>query len=248
MAEQDEKSRIYEDPDALKETISKFELWVKENRNKLAIGATAVVILIAGSIFWYMSSAEEVEASYNQLFTSEYSFSQDSLDLALEGDGGQTVNGFRSVAAKFEGTDAGNLSNFYAGATLMNQGALLVQVDSTKEDGKAAFREAINYLQKFEADDLLVQARAHCLIGDAYMELDEFENAVGAYTSAISYRPSRTFTPTYHMKLAIAYEKLDKYSDAVLQYDEIINKYPKSPHVPDAKKYRSMATGLAGQK
>jgi len=38
------------------------------------------------------------------------------------------------------------------------------------------FEDAIEYLKKFNAGDLLIQARAYSLIGDAYLELKDNED------------------------------------------------------------------------
>ena len=91
---------------------------------------------------------------------------------------------------------------------------------------------------------MLVQARAYSLIGDAYMELDDYDEAADYYTKAAEYKPNEHFTPTYLFKAAIALESADKLEDAVDCYEEIIKKYLNSPEFTDARKHKARLEGL----
>ena len=99
--------------------------------------------------------------------------------------------------------------------------------------------DAVFHLEEFSANDLLVQPRAYSLMGDAYMEQKDFENAAKYYDKASSYKPNKEFTPIYLMKAALAYEKLNNAEKAKAAYQTIIDTYWDSSEVQNAKKYKA---------
>jgi TolA-binding protein len=129
-------------------------------------------------------------------------------------------------------TDAGNLAQFYAGVAYLKQGQ---------------FDNAISNLKDFKSSDLLVQARAQALIGDAYMEKGQAGEAITYYEKAADHKPNAFFTPQYLMKLALAQEVSNNTSAAIQTYDKIINEYPNSADITNAKKYKSKLQGLASK-
>jgi tetratricopeptide (TPR) repeat protein len=180
------------------------------------------LLLVGGYFtFQYYIDKQNVEAN-NEMFQAVFYFESDSLDLALNGDGNNL--GFIDITEEFGMTKAGNLANFYAGVCFLKQGK---------------FKPAILYLEDFSSSDLLVQARAYSLIGDAHMELEEYEEAAGFYTKASSYKPNKFFTPTYLMKAALAYEKLNDTTKAISTYDKIINEYFDSSEYQKARKFKA---------
>ena len=118
----------------------------------------------------------------------------------------------------------GFLANFYAGAAYLKKGD---------------YKSALLYLEDFEADDLLVQARAYSLMGDAHMELGEYADAADMYEKAASYKENKFFSPQYLMKAALAYEKANDLEAAKKSYDTIINDFWDSSEVQEAKKMRA---------
>jgi len=220
---QEEQSNDYiENPEALAEQISKTEEFIEKNKI-LVFGAVAVLVLLVGGIFgyrYYKNSQEELAQS--EMFQAVYYFESDSLDLALNGDGNNL--GFRDIVEDYSITDAGNLANYYAGVAYLKQGE---------------YKLAILYLEDFTSDDLLVQARAYSLIGDAYMEQEEFDKAAEYYTQAANYKPNEYFSPTYLLKAGLAFEKLGENEKAENAYQTIIDKYWKSNEFQKAKKYKA---------
>jgi len=209
-----------ENPEALAEQISKTESFIEENK-ALVFGIVAVIVLLVGGVFgyrYYKNTQEEL--AQGEMFQAVYYFESDSLDLALNGDGNNL--GFLDIADEYSITDAGNLANYYAGTAYLKQGK---------------YKLAILYLEDFSADDLLVQARAYSLIGDAHMELGEHESAASFYQKAADYKSNEFFTPTYLFKAALAYEKAGDMESAKEAYKTIIDQYWDSNEFQKAKKY-----------
>ena len=223
-------AELLESPDAIAERLLDTEKFIKRNRIILGVVLGIIVLAIAGYfIYSYMANQQEQEAQ-EQMFPSPYYIMGDSLDKALKGDG--NYPGFLDIAKDYPLSKAANLAHFYAGAAYMKKGD---------------FKNAITELKQFSANDLLVQARAYCLIGDANMELKNLDEAVTYYKKASNYKPNEQFTPGYLMKLALAYELQKKNEEAIKTYDEIITKYDKSSELVNAKKYKARLETMAGK-
>ncbi len=218
----EEHNDILENPEVLAETLEGAEHWI-EKHPKLVSGIAIGLLLIVGGYFGfqYYIDKQNVEAN-NQMFQAVFYFESDSLDLALNGDGNNL--GFKDISAEFGMTKAGNLANFYAGSCFLKKGD---------------FKSAILYLDDYSSSDLLVQARAYSLIGDAHMELEAYEDAAKFYDKAANYKPNKFFTPTYLMKAALAYEKLNETAKAITAYDKVINEYFDSSEYQKARKFKA---------
>jgi TolA-binding protein len=226
-------SKLMEKPVApVAEGKSSEEIVQKLQRNKnIVIGlAGAIVLIVGGWIgFNYYKNTQNQEAQ-SLMFPAVYHFEADSLKKALDGDG--LHEGLTAIADDYGMTKAGNLANFYVGVSYLKQGK---------------FDEAINYLKDFSSSDVLVQARAYSLIGDAYMEKNQVAEAINYYEKAANYEPNEFFTPQYLTKLAIAQEVSKNNEAAIASYDKIIETYPNSSEAANAKKFKAKLEGLAGK-
>ncbi|MFM7856196.1 MAG: YfgM family protein [Flammeovirgaceae bacterium] len=222
MAKKEESKNLLESADAIEEKLEGFENWVVKNP-KIIIGILAVVVLSAGGYFGFnYYKGSQNEQAQKEMFQAVRYFEADSLNLALNGDGNNL--GLLQIIDDYGMSDAANLANFYIGFIYLKQGK---------------YPSAVFHLKEFKANDLLVQARAYSLIGDAYMEQKDYENAANYYDKASSYKPNKEFTPTYLMKAALAYEKLDKKDKAIQAYQTIIDNYWESAEVQSAKKLKA---------
>ena len=221
---------LLEDADVLADRLEASEEFVRSNRNLLlgVVGAV-IAVLVGGFLFWQYRGGQDQEAQ-STMFTAVNYFEADSLKQALNGDGQNP--GLLKVADEYGSTKAGNLAHFYAGTALLKEGK---------------FAEAAEHLAKFKSEDLLLQARAYCLQGDAAMELGQKDQAAEMYLKAATYKANPAFSPAYLLKAAGAQEAQNKYDEAVKTYDRILNDYPTSPEANDAKRYRARAAGLAGK-
>ena len=225
----DEGIEILEDPNAIVEKANEF---LENKKNRIIVfsvfGLLAAIVLgIAGYDFYI---TDQNESAQEELFQAQYYFESDSLGLALNGDGNNY--GFLEIIDQFPGTKAANLSNFYAGAAYLRLGD---------------FDGAIRHLGEFSSSDYLVQARAYSLIGDAYLEQDDFDNAVDYYQQAANYKANEFFSPVYLKKLAIAKENGGDLSGAVDAYQTIIDQYPNSDLIHEARKHKARLEALVAE-
>lgn len=226
--QQQKSGELLENPDALAEKLSSTETFIEENP-KLILGIAGVIALIIAGYFGFNYFIDtQNNRAQSEMFQAVYYFESDSLDLALNGDGNNL--GFLDIIQDYRMTDAANLANYYAGLSFMKKGN---------------YNTAILYLEDFSSKDLLVQAKAYSLIGDAYMEKLDYEKAITYYNKAAKYKPNKYLTPGYLMKVALTYEKLDQKDKAITAYQTIIDEYWESGEVQNAKKFKARLQNLA---
>lgn len=222
MAKKEEKQTVIENSEVLAEKLGGAEHWI-ENNPKIVFGVLAVIVLAAGGFFgyrWWIDKQDQV--AQEEMFQAIRYFEADSLDLAMKGTA--NVSGFETIINEYGMTPAGNLAHYYAGVICLKQ---------------AKYPLAVFYLKDFKANDLLIQARAYSLLGDAYMEQNQFQEAADAYHKAATNNPNKYFTPTYLMKEALAYEKLNQNAKAIAAYDRIIKEFWDAQEVSTAKKLKA---------
>lgn len=226
--QQEHANDLLENPDAIATSLGRGESFLKENAKIVAGIIGLAVLVIAGILFFQINRANQNETAQGEMFQAVYFFEQDSVDLALNGDG---VNpGFLSIIEDYKGTDAANLSHFYTGSIYLSQGQ---------------FQQAIDHLRNFSSDDYFVQGKAFSLIGDAYMELGNHDEAIDFYKKAVNYKKNKYFTPMYLNKLAIAYEEAGQLDQAIAAYDRIENEFFESYEYTAARKHKARLEGLA---
>lgn len=219
---------LLESPEVLAEQISKTEEFIEKNKKLVfSIGGVIAVVIAAYFLYNYWVTNQNATAQ-NEMFQAVYYFEADSLNKALNGDGNNY--GFLEIIDEFSMTEAANLAHYYAGVCYLKNGEYI---------------SAVDHLNTFSSSDLLVQARAFALIGDANLEMGNNEEAVSYYNRAADYNPNEYTTPTYLMKAALTYELMEDYSSAVDCYERIVQKYVNSNEYQAARKHKARLEGMA---
>jgi tetratricopeptide (TPR) repeat protein len=218
MAKKEKKDvmEIIESPEALQQEVSKVTGFFEKNKST-TLGAGIVLIALVAGFFgfqWYKNS-QDIEGE-KKLFKAVYAFESDSLSAAAKE--------MSKISDEFGGNTQ-NLADLYLGITLLKQGK---------------YDQSIEKLKNFSSSDLLVQARAYSLIGDAYTEKKSFSEAIEYYQKAADYKPNKFFTPTYLLKLALALEANKQGKEALEAYSQITDKFPESAESIPAKKYKAL--------
>ncbi len=213
---------LLENPEAIAEQISKTEEFLEKNRKLVFIVGGALAIIIAAYFSYNYWITNKNVSAQNEMFQAVYYFEADSLDKALQGDGNNL--GFLEIIEDYGMTDAANLAHYYAGASFLKKGEYI---------------SAIDHLNEFSSSDLLIQARAYALVGDANMELGNTKDAVRFYMKAADYNPNEYTTPGYLIKAAVANELLEDYGSAFDCYNTIVKEYVNSSEYQNARKQKA---------
>jgi tetratricopeptide (TPR) repeat protein len=226
MAKKNEKQ---EEPiQFVEQTLTRTEQFIENNQKILTYIVAAIVIVILGFILIkkYYIGAKEVEAQ-NQIWAAQRYFESDSLDLAINGDGNYI--GFNDIVNDYKWTKSSNLANYYIGISYLKQGE---------------YELAIKSLKKFSTKSKLVSAMSLGAIGDSYMELNDFENALKYYKEAAEKNPNDFISPIFLMKAAFVYEEQKDYSNAIKMYEKVKLEHYKSMEGRDIEKYIARAKTL----
>ena len=216
-----EKSSLefLESAEGLQHEIGKVQTTVEKNKNVIYGVVGALVLAVVGYFGYKYYTHSQDEEGQAKLYSAVYKFEADSNKIAAK-EMAKVADGF--------GGNTGNLANFYAGVANLKEGK---------------YDTAIEQLKSFSSSDLLVQARAYSLIGDAYSEKKAYGDAVNYYKKASDYKANKFFTPAYMMKLAAALEAIKESKEALAVYTEIVEKYAESSEAVSAKKYKAMLEG-----
>ena len=223
MAEQ----KHTQDPLDLEVAMSASEAFIIKYKNKFLTGIVAIVALVGGVLGYqnFISEPNEKKAS-EALYRGEQYFMADNYELALNGDS-LGYEGFLNVANKFSGTDAGELANAYAGLCYAQLGN---------------YEEAVNYLNKFNANDQLGSPALLGTMGNCYAQLGQYDKAAATLVKAADKANSQALSPIYLIQAGQIYEKLGKNSEAVKAYQTVKEKYPNNYLSMDIEKYIERAS------
>jgi tetratricopeptide (TPR) repeat protein len=206
---------------AVEEALSRTEMFL-EKHQKPILYILGAIILIFGGYFGYQRFIHlpKIREAQEKMFVAERYFAKDSLNLALNGDG---LNlGFLAIIDDYGHTPGGNLSRYYAGAIYLKQGK---------------YTEAIKLLKKFKGKDPMVAPSALRMIGDAYLELNNPQEAVNYYLEAAEKANNDLLTPEFLMRAGNTYEIMKEYQKALEVYKRIRTEYPATFRSSSIEKY-----------
>ncbi len=194
----------------LESALTKTEHFIEKNQNTITYivgGIVLVVVAYLGFNKFYLQPREDEAQS--QMFMAESYFEKDSFNLAINGDGNYL--GFLDIIDDYGMTKSANLANYYTGISYLHL---------------EEYEIALDYLNDFDTDDLLLGPIAEGAKGDALLELGEQEKALKQYEKAYKMEDNELTTPVYMMKAANLLESMDEPEDALAIYKEIKEKYP----------------------
>ncbi|MCO6490643.1 MAG: tetratricopeptide repeat protein [Phaeodactylibacter sp.] len=196
--------------------------FVDENQ-RLIFGALVALVLVVGGVFAYNNfykKPRQAEAA-EQISKAQEQFERDSFALALTNPGVGYM-GFLDIIENYGGTAAGNSAKYYAGISYLNLGK---------------FEAAVDYLKDFSAEGAITPIMKNGALGDAYSELNDFDNAMKYYKKAVNETENDFLTPYYLKKVGLLHERNGNFAEAQKAYQEILDKYPDSAVGRDIEKY-----------
>ncbi len=231
----EEDSTTAEVFNTLDEGAGKFETWVADHQKYIYVIVGVAIVAILGYLGYtrFIHEPKQNEAANEMAQAQDYMTSalrangaqSDSLyNLALNG--GEGKYGFLDIIENYGGTDAANLAHYNAGFAYLRTGQ---------------YQQAIEQLEDFNSDDEVMAALATGGIGDAFLQLDQPEEALGYYEKAAKMRSNTFTTPRFLLKAAITAIQLGNADAAEEHLTKIEDEYPDSPEADKVPVYMGQA-------
>jgi tetratricopeptide (TPR) repeat protein len=159
--------------DNVEQTLTKTEQFLENNARQagMVVAAIVAVVLVVFAYNTYFSTPKAEEAQKEMAKAIKW-FEADSMSLALNGN--TEYLGFLDIIDEYSSTPAGNSAHYYAGVAYFTQGD---------------FENAIAELDEYDVDDVVTGAMAKGVIGDAFVELGQMDDAADYYVKAANGRP-----------------------------------------------------------
>ncbi len=221
---------------SLDQGASRTEEWVEKNQKAIfgVIGAVVLVILAVLAYNRFIVEPRETEAAeeltqaqedFNTALTTTNTSVKDSLyGVALNGSNGKY--GLLEIADKYSSTKSGNLAKYYAGMSYLETNQ---------------YQNAINFLQDFNSDDMMLAPLAKGAIGDAFSQLNQEEDALSFYEDAIAVSTNDFTTPRFLFKAAITALNTEKKDKAVDWLNRIKDEFSDSDYAKQVDVYLGKA-------
>lgn len=209
----------------LESALTKTEQFIEDNSKIISYVVGGIILVVAAYLGFNKFYLQPKEAEANsQMFMAENYFEKDSFNLAINGDGNYL--GFLDIIDDYGMTKAANRAKYYTGISYLHLGQ---------------YEDAIDYLDGFKTDDLLLGPVKAGAKGDAYLELGNQDEALSFYKKAYQMTDNELTTPIYMMKAANLLESMDELQQAVDLYQDIKAKYPDSTEATEADRYIARA-------
>lgn len=223
----------------LDETASKTEAFVEKNQKYIFVIIGVVALIVLGSLGYkeFIAKPKQIDAM-NDMFQAQKYFDQavtgvekDSLyNLALNG--GEGKFGMLDIIEEYSGTPSANLASYYAGTAYLR----------LKD-----YKQAVEHLENFKSDDEILAPIAKGNIGDAFVQLNQQDEALGYYEQAAEMRNNEYTTPMYLFKAGAIALDLGKADKALTYFNRIKEEYPNATEASKVDVFIGKAQVLANK-
>ena len=209
----------------VQESLSTAGMWIEKNKNAIEWTVLGVVFVVLAWVLlnMYVIKPKHVEASNENAKAVVY-FQQGDYEKALNGDDAECV-GFEAIANKYSYFQEGKLAALYAGICYY-------QLEN--------YDQAAAFLKKFKANDANISPAAFQLLGDAYVQMEEYDKAASAFESAAK-SGNEIIAPMSLKKAGFVYLEQGKKHAAKKAFESIKNNYPASSEAQDIDKYIALS-------
>ncbi|AWU45029.1 tetratricopeptide repeat protein [Blattabacterium punctulatus] len=194
-------------------------------KKKVIIFFCSIILIIGVTFFLYkkfflfpLEKKALTELIYAQKYLSEGSINKALNKKKLK----IPYLGFYGIVTKYPSTKAGNISKFYAGICYYKLGN---------------YKESIKMMNNFYAKDEFLSSIKYGIIGDAFTQIKNNNEALKNYIKAANIRENEITTPLYYYKAALLTFSIKKYRDSKFFLKKIEKKYPFFLYKDNVDKY-----------
>lgn len=204
MAKKNNEPEVHTSIDDINDSLTGIGVKVQKNSGAIMWACIILAAVVAAALIYiYAVRQPGIQKANDAIGQADFTLLMGNDSLALEE--------YKAVANDY-GYDAGNRAK-------LNAAILLYQ--------KADYKEALEMLKDYSAKEAIIGANAYSLEGDCYVNLKEYDNALGCYDKAIKQSDDNPyFTPAFMMKKANVYRELKNYKAEAETYRQLIDKYP----------------------
>jgi len=203
--------------DKLVTTYFKAIDYVNQHTREIAYAAIGIVVVLALAFFMIRSKREAEENASVELAKAKMEFSRKAYPAAIDI--------LKKLVENYDGTKSAGLGTIYLAHAYMHQ--------QDYANAQAAFEA---YLDGYGDDDLLAGA-ATTGIAATYDERKEYAKAAELYEKAANNFSDLMYAPTWLMDAARCHANAGNKPSAQQALKKIIDKYPKTAILDDAKGY-----------
>lgn len=202
--EKEEKATVVENLDS---HLTSAGQKLAENK-KIIFWCVGIVAVVAAFVLSYLflyknPKLNNAWEAYNQVLMMQNKGEMPDSAAAIE---------YQKVSVNFSGTPAGNV-------------AALASAEYFYKEKK--YDDAIKLLEKFDLSQPLLQSQAKALLGDCYVNKQEYDKAISAFDQAIKIADKNPeLVPLYLLKKANIYNFQKQYDKSLACYEEIKADYP----------------------
>ena len=188
--------------------------WAKFSKPIIYVGGAIILLAAAWLAYKNLVKVPNETKSAEQIFPAEQlfdkmaqaGFNKDSIALVLSG--GNGITGVLKVASNYGSTAAGNRAHFIAGACYLHN---------------KDFNNAIKHLKEFSTSSKQPQSAAYRMLGDAYSELKQNDDALSYYKKAVDVADAKDESTRFLSlsRAALFCEAIGKTKEAIDYYQEI---------------------------
>lgn len=225
MAKKNDFKKEDQHLEEVNEALGTTGQWIEKYSKVLSWCVLAIVVVVCGliAINQYIVKPKAVEANNENAKAVVY-FLQNDYEKALNGDEAECI-GFEQIAGEYKLYQPGKLAALYAGICHYELGN---------------YDEAAKYLKKFSAKDLTIDPAASQLLGDAYVELGEYDHAIKAFEAAAK-SGNDLIAPMSLKKAGLVYLEQGNKKAAKKAFEQIKSDFPVSAEAQDIEKYIAIA-------
>lgn len=204
MASQNPEQEQQNTIEALDQNLKNMSRQVATNTKAIYVAFGAIIIIAALTLgYIYLIHRPNQEKSYEAL---------NKVEIEALGNDSVAAAQYTKVAQDYSGSKAGNL-------------ALLGAAEANYNLGK--YKEAAAQLEKFSSKDKVLGSNAKTLLGDCYVQLKQYPQAIEAYNHALKTCDGNPqIAPRILLKEANVYDEQKNYAKALDCYENIQKNYP----------------------
>lgn len=213
--------------DEVNDSLVSVEQKFEKNKKAITRGLIAVVVIAAAVLgYIYGYHAPKVEAAKDAIAVADMSVMQQNDSIALMQ--------YMAVADQYSASPANRAALEAASRLYLN----------------GEYENAISYLQKYDASKSIVGAASQSLMGDCYVNLKNYDEAIKYFDKAIDYSEKNAlYTPLFMIKKATVLAAKSDFAAEAKIYDEILNNYPEygAAYNINIEKYKARAEANASK-